>query len=206
MKGREVLDQAQHRSARIYVESIEFSGGQTIKLTENSILVVVGPNNAGKSSVLREIRDHAWSGAQFGPVLNRVSLVVRGDSSAFENQILQSGVPTDEPRMVQVHRNKYHIGQVPDDFKKRFIGTNVMPLFVSYLGAEERLQLTEPSSRGEYSIGSPNHPMQWLEFDDDGERRVSHIFEQTFGKRLVLNTLAGKSLTLHLAEANQKGG
>ena len=38
-------------------ESIEFSDGTTISLHPSDVVVLVGPNNAGKSAVLRELED-----------------------------------------------------------------------------------------------------------------------------------------------------
>jgi ABC-type molybdenum transport system ATPase subunit/photorepair protein PhrA len=84
------------RDAKIFVEEIEFSGGQKIKLTESSILVIVGPNNAGKSSVLREIREHLLEGWRFGPVLRNANIQVRGTADAFKRQIREAGLSTDK--------------------------------------------------------------------------------------------------------------
>jgi ABC-type branched-subunit amino acid transport system ATPase component len=43
------------REAKIFFGSIKFSGGEQLTLADNSILVIVGPNNAGKSSALRAL-------------------------------------------------------------------------------------------------------------------------------------------------------
>ena len=41
----------------VTLEQIEFSGGFELDLVEGDLLVVVGPNNAGKSALLSLIRD-----------------------------------------------------------------------------------------------------------------------------------------------------
>lgn len=39
-----------------YVKSIEFQCGQKLSLNSEEVIVIVGPNNSGKSCTLREIR------------------------------------------------------------------------------------------------------------------------------------------------------
>jgi AAA domain, putative AbiEii toxin, Type IV TA system len=186
------------RDAKIFVEEIEFSGGQKIKLTESSILVIVGPNNAGKSSVLREIREHLLEGWRFGPVLRNANISVRGTADAFKRQIREAGLSTEKLGIIKIGWAEYPIDRVDEDIKKGFIGSRAVPLFFSYLGAEERLQITDPTSRGDYLASAPKNPMQWLELDNLAEKRISDIFEKTFGSGLILNTFAGEKLVLHI--------
>jgi ABC-type branched-subunit amino acid transport system ATPase component len=41
-----------------YLRSITFSGGQTVEVPRTGVLVLVGPNNVGKSAALREVNEH----------------------------------------------------------------------------------------------------------------------------------------------------
>jgi hypothetical protein len=166
----------QTKDAKIYVESIQFSGGQLIQLTEGSILVIVGPNNAGKSSVLREIRDHLQDGRRFGPVIKSAEIRVKGTAVSFEKQIMEAGITTGKLGVIRIGHYEYSIGDVQEEFKRGFIRSRIIPLFVSYLGAEERLKLTDPERRGDYLQSAPNTPIQWLELDDRAEKRISDIF------------------------------
>lgn len=201
--GQRFLDTVlRPRDAKIYVEELEFSGGQKIRLTESSILVIVGPNNAGKSSVLREIRDHLLEGWRFGPVLRSATIQVRGSADAFKRQVREAGLATDKQGVIKIGWAEYPIDRVDDDIKKGFVGSKAVPLFISYLGAEERLQITDPTNRGDYLQSAPKNPMQWLELDNLAEKRISDIFEKTFGARLILNTFAGEKLVLHIVGSN----
>jgi predicted ATP-dependent endonuclease of OLD family len=129
------------REAKIYVESITFSAGQTISLNDSSILVIVGPNNAGKSSVLREIRDHLQDGLQFGPVLHSAEIRVKGSISAFKKEILEAGLATGKESVIRISYSEYELRKVDDEIKTGFIGSKIIPFFLSYLGAEERLKI-----------------------------------------------------------------
>jgi len=148
------------RDAKIYIGDIEFSGGQKIQLNESSILVIVGPNNAGKSSVLREIREHLLEGWRFGPVLKSATVQVRGSAEAFKRQVMEAGLSTEKLGVIKIGYAEYPIDRIDHDIKTGFVGSKAIPLFFSYLGAEERLQITDPSSRGDYLQSAPKNPMQ----------------------------------------------
>ncbi|MEH2497720.1 ABC-type phosphate/phosphonate transport system ATPase subunit [Bradyrhizobium sp. AZCC 1678] len=183
--GLRVLDSVTGaREAKIFVEELEFSSGQKIKLTESSILVIVGPNNAGKSSVLREIRDYLIEGWTFGPVLRNATVRVRGSADAFKRLVREAGLATDKLGIIKIGWSDYPVDKVDEDIKKGFVGSKAVPLFFSYLGAEERLQIADPSGRGDYLKSAPKNPMQWLELDNLAEKRISDIFEKTFGAGL----------------------
>jgi ABC-type Mn2+/Zn2+ transport system ATPase subunit len=186
------------REAKIFFGSIKFSGGEQLTLADNSILVIVGPNNAGKSSALRELRDYIQDNRGVGPVLSSVEVRVTGSVDKFKNHIAAAGLPTDRHDLIRVGRYEYEIGRVNEEYLSGFIGSRVIPFFVSYLGAEERLKLADPSDRREYSDNAPKTPMQWLELDDQAQERISEIFEKTFDSKLLLNTLAGNKLMLNL--------
>ena len=52
-------------SISFWIEEITFSDGQSLRLTPGSTTIVVGPNNSGKTSMLRELF-RAFAGAQSG--------------------------------------------------------------------------------------------------------------------------------------------
>jgi hypothetical protein len=192
------------REAKIFIGSIKFSGGEKLTLADNSILVIVGPNNAGKSSALRELRDHIQDSRPFGPVLSGAEVRVSGNVESFKKQIIAAGLPTDKSGVVSIGNSDYAISDVDSEFRRGFVGSKAIPFFVSYLGAEERLKLADPSERRDYSGNGPKTPMQWLELDEQAEQRISDIFERTFDSKLVLNTLAGNKLMLNLVRSRDE--
>jgi ABC-type hemin transport system ATPase subunit len=106
--GQRLLDSfIRPRDAKIYIGEIEFSGGQKIRLNDSSILVIVGPNNAGKSSVLREIREHLLEGWRFGPVLKSATIQVRGSAEAFKRQVMEAGLSTEKQGIIKIGYAEY---------------------------------------------------------------------------------------------------
>lgn len=199
LAGRRIADGITRPSdAKIYIQSIEFSGGLKIDLNESSILVIVGPNNAGKSSTLRELRDHLQDGFRFGPVLRAAEIRVVGTSSSFKRELKKIGLATAKVGVLKIGFREYDVEKVDEDIKRSFVGSPIIPFFVSYLGAEERLKITDPTRREDYILSAPKNPMQWLELDEGAESHISGIFEKTFDAKLILNTLAGENLMLHI--------
>jgi ABC-type Mn2+/Zn2+ transport system ATPase subunit len=67
---------------RLTFDSITFSGGQTLKLEADEIIVFVGPNNAGKSGSLRELNQ--WVGRSVPQkIITAASLRKVGDASSL---------------------------------------------------------------------------------------------------------------------------
>ena len=66
-----------------FIKSITFSGGDTIELSQGDTLVVVGPNNAGKSSVLRELIRGSENKA-LGPVITACAVEKTGTVAEFQ--------------------------------------------------------------------------------------------------------------------------
>jgi ATPase subunit of ABC transporter with duplicated ATPase domains len=71
-------------------ESLTFSDGTTIALDPNDTVVLVGPNNAGKSAALRELEQH------IGPeieqtVIKAASLIKSGTADQLRTLLLQHG-------------------------------------------------------------------------------------------------------------------
>ena len=48
-------EQRQTEQPKVYFELLQFNDGTSLSLKENSIVVFTGPNNCGKSQVLKEL-------------------------------------------------------------------------------------------------------------------------------------------------------
>src|SRR5450432_173036 len=55
------MPNARTSKPRVAIESITFSDGTKIDLGHSDIVAIVGPNNAGKSAALRELKDFVTS-------------------------------------------------------------------------------------------------------------------------------------------------
>jgi hypothetical protein len=185
-----------------HLTDIEFSDGTRISLRHDSILVLTGANNVGKSSTLTEIFDYMVEGQKLGPLLRSISVHAAGSTSAFIEHANLRSLPVDSLGYVTIDGRNYRVSEFEDDIKKKFVGSRAAGTFLAHLTAVKRLEAADPSTR-ESRPEQSRKPIQWLEFDEAAEQNISSLFERIFGVKLVLNRLAGDRLKLHLSKNDQ---
>ena len=85
-------------SPSVTFESLTFSDGTTIELDSADVIVLVGPNNAGKSIALRELEEYI-RGDQETKVFKSIKLRKDGTPESFET-FLHNHVKIRESRSV----------------------------------------------------------------------------------------------------------
>jgi energy-coupling factor transporter ATP-binding protein EcfA2 len=130
----------------VYVRSINFVDGTKLELEPNSIVVVTGPNNVGKSSVLRKIGslfEHTYAS---GPIISEIEISSLGTVDQFRDFIERRSLKTDKDGEVLIGRSKYELKKIDEDIKRSFRGSPASQLFYSRLSAGTRLALVNPAS------------------------------------------------------------
>lgn len=180
------------------------SDGTNVPVTRGGVLVFVGPNNAGKSVALRDVRSH---------VATRHSppLAVKG------TQVHEGGSQDDLKAWVEEHCHKvYQNG----DYQYRRMGQggyNLATLthywqqgppygvfgemLVFFAGGEERLGAANGASNIDFLREPPVHPLHFLYQDPELEKKVSDICVRAFGMPLTLNRYAGSMVYLQVGKA-----
>jgi hypothetical protein len=131
-----------------HISRIEFQSGETLDLTENSVVVLVGPNNAGKSQALRDIFQ-SISGDQASPTAIKRANVkfcqsiddVHAWASRNCQRIADSLGGLDGPGG-RIYFDPLKDNEWPPTGKYREIGKQ----FAVYATCAARLQLTEAKS------------------------------------------------------------
>lgn len=191
----EVVDQP-----TVSVSQVEFSDGTTIEVLRNSIVVLTGPNNVGKSSVLRDIDQYVQSGYLSGPVVKDVTVEARGTVDQFKEFVESRSLKSQRSGAVLIGRHEYDLGKIEEDLKKSFRGSYVSGLFSSRLGAGDRLSLSDASRREDWTSKSPSDSIQWLDVETEAENELSAAFKKAFGLSLIVNRTAGDKIVLHVSE------
>ena len=62
---------------RVWVKTVKFSDGTTIEFADDDVVVIVGPNNSGKSATLRGIRDKFAIPTAPSPVVKAITQIGR---------------------------------------------------------------------------------------------------------------------------------
>lgn len=183
----------------LHLASIEFSGGTQVSLRSDSILVLTGANNVGKSSTLAEIFDHMIEGQKLGPLVKSIRVHAAGSTTAFVEHANLHSLPADQLGYTTIEGRPYRLTEFEADVKKNLVGSRAAALFITHLTAMKRLEAANPSAR-ESRPERSTRPIQWLEYDEATERNISSLFERIFGLKLVLNRLAGDKLRLHVCK------
>src|SRR4051812_39324045 len=66
------------------IKTISFSGGEPIPVDEASTLIIIGANNCGKSTALKEIAEHLTVSYPSKKVIGSLERFMRGGAPEFE--------------------------------------------------------------------------------------------------------------------------
>lgn len=190
---------------RVAISSLTFSDGTDVPISPNDVVLVVGPNNAGKSAGLRAIRDKLQNSAHISPVLQSLQIQRSGSVDEFSSWLLgwtvrQMESPPENP-IYQALGHALHRSQAYSEWQRtdNVLG-GLARWFCHLLSADERLQICNPPGNIALARDNPSHPIHFLLRDDKLESRLSAKFRKAFGVDLVVHRNAGSQVPLHIGE------
>lgn len=186
------------------VSELTFSSGASLSIDERDIVVVVGPNNAGKSATLRAIRDKLGEKAAQSPVLSSIQVRKQGTSEEFSEWVQgwAKRLPDNPQNPVfsavghSVHRSEINSGWLRSDHS---LGA-VARWLCHFLSADERLSICNPPGPVSLTQAGPSHPIHYMQRDDALELDLSAKFKKAFGADLVVHRNAGATVPLHVGQ------
>jgi hypothetical protein len=187
------------------ISSITFSDGTTLSLGPVDIIIIVGPNNAGKTATLREVSQRLHHGNYPVQVVASISIQKRGSEQAVIDLLEATGrrVPTSEPS----NPNYVALGQslTDRDLRAAWRSTaspvgNVAPFFYHLLTTEDRLKAANPVPVISVVRDPPTHPLHYLQRSDELEKTISNQFRRVFGVDLVVHRNAGREVRLYIGD------
>jgi ABC-type ATPase involved in cell division len=186
------------------ISQLEFSDGTRIQVGQHDVILVVGPNNAGKSATLRAIRDKLGEAAAESPVLKSIQLNKRGTTEEFSGWIeswtkRRPENPQNPAFMASGHA--VHRSQITASWQRsdNSLG-QVARWLCHFLSADERLGICNPPGHVSLTQDGPSHPIHYLQRDDALELSISSKFKKAFGVDLIVHRNAGSNVPLHVGE------
>jgi energy-coupling factor transporter ATP-binding protein EcfA2 len=192
---------------RIWISEIEFNDGTKITLGADEIVVLVGPNNSGKSATLKEslsLLKSKVNAKQTSKVLRDLIISKEGDETSFksflESVSTKNFLNNPEPHFQGFGFNIYapYIGNSWDNYESGL--GEVAALFVNMLGTEDRLKLVNPAPNIKLTTEAISHPIHFLQKHDELEAKFSNYFRQAFGTDLIVHRNAGSEVPLYVGE------
>lgn len=181
-----------------WISEIVFKDGKTIGLERDSIVVIVGANNCGKTQILRDIH------SQLLPDKHSTIIV---DSLKYQVENIEHIQYNLEDFAKKIDNNYIFLGNYINtthinNFKSKYeLNQGFRDFLYSFHNTENRLSICNPQSKWEE--GSPKtHPIHFLESDYRLISLVSSKFNDVFGYDLMLNPYYGSKFSLVLGAAS----
>jgi energy-coupling factor transporter ATP-binding protein EcfA2 len=190
----------------VAISAIRTSGGDEIPLDKGSTLVIVGPNNAGKSRLLRDIKvELKHRDDSLKQVLASLDFEKRSSTHDFEDWFMARSAPIPP----SVHGPGYRLtpAGVQDTIGSLIAWWESGPPFqtlaeeLCFLAdAEGRLGLSAPSKSFIPYRDAPSTPLQALFVDPDKEEALSELCKEAFNEGITLNKQGGQEIPLGYGE------
>ena len=180
------------------VEMIRFSGGNKFTFKPKEKIILVGPNNSGKSQTLREIFGITANGNQNRQVVvKEVTIKKEGtsdDLKRFLDAKLDAKAELQDGYYSHNHW-KMHMTHI-QFWDQQYLTNGLAPGFIKNISADRRLQICKPPNRVDphEQKSAPQHIL----FEDSSlMNSVSNLFKQAFRKDLMFD-FRSKTLRIHV--------
>jgi len=185
----------------LWIDKLIFNNDYTLELEKNSINIFVGPNNAGKSAVLRDVSNF---------------LIDRGDRKQVIVKDISINIPFDEAFLTDymeqfANADGVHYATIGANIYKTSIrhylnkGTkslgDLKQFFVQELFTSNRLTGITPPDNVNRLKQAPQHAIHIIQRKDSIETQFNNYFKKAFGKEVIVNRGAGSKVPLHIGVA-----
>lgn len=190
---------------RVFIESLTFSDGTEVELSKNDVVVLVGPNNAGKSATLRESAQLLRARSNPGKVVRDIKVGQDGDEEGLLEHLHSLGqrtfsdnpLPTYKGFGFSIYESNAtgHWSTATDNGLRE-----LADVFVRVISTEERLTAANPTESIRLTKEPPRHPIHFLQKNDSQEVQFSSYFHQAFSTDLIVHRNAGREVPLYVGE------
>ncbi|MBQ0816280.1 MAG: AAA family ATPase [Marinobacter sp.] len=180
------------------IAEITFSGGDKVELSENEKVILVGPNNSGKSQSLREIVQICQSGtAENCLVVKDLKLNKNGSSKELLEYLNKNAdLINDQFQMSDYLIHRRHV-QFWDNNPYLINGLHAGS--IKNIAANDRLNIC--NQQNSLSPGQHKTKPQHILYDDELlMKRVSDLFRKAFSKDLMFDFRGGSHLPIHVGK------
>lgn len=199
------------------VESLTFSGGETVDVEKASMLIIVGPNNSGKSRALAEINSTLAQEQLTGfdtqantHVVETLKTFVKGDKDNFlswlEERFISRGRQND--KSFTTKRASVDAKFLLANFEHlKYANAALGPLssfFVERLDTQSRLTLVNPAPLINPYTGIASEYIHLLQANESLLRKISDEFYKAFGKNLVINWYGHNNVYFHIGSEPER--
>lgn len=183
---------------KVVIDKIKFNDGQEISFSPFDIVVFVGPNNAGKSQVLRDIDVAFNDGETTKIVAESINLSPVGDGAYFTEHLVEKNGLFFFGN-ISFNRKVYYTSYWNSRYYQFF-----KSYLLKFLSTEERLKASNPVESYDVVNQMPQNPIQELYADDAKELELSKLFRKAFNQDIIVNRGGGTRIAIHIGEKSPR--
>ena len=170
----------------VVVKQITFNDDNTYDFKPDDIVLLVGPNNVGKSRAIKDLRDDL-NGISDSPQSKVIIKNVEYTTSNFFAETLQEyferNIPPNEYGGYNVYINQYHTDTFPTDvFFNYTEEKQFYKVLFSFLSTENRLEITQPIKFNSFIDVHALNMMQKLEYSSESIYTLNKYLRKSFEK------------------------
>lgn len=178
-----------------FVRQFTVNDDTKVDVPQDGVVLIVGPNNSGKSQSLRDIRKLISSTGEHGVVV-RVADVEYGGTSEELLETLESDrsivteVGTGD-RVDLGQSGSQQLSSVKSWWEHPSGRHIVAPYFVLHADTESRLEASKPAPSMNLFVSHPQHPLHHVYANPTLEARLASIGVRAFSTGLILDAWSG---------------
>ncbi|WP_144049362.1 hypothetical protein [Vreelandella massiliensis] len=179
------------------ISEIVFSGGNTFALKEDEKVIIVGPNNSGKSQSLREILSICENGVKPNNlVVTNLTVSKSGNVEELRKFLADNADLVGEMYRFEDWQIRENVLQF---WGQPFLTRGMAGGFIRKIAADDRLRICD--QQNSIAPGDQKSKPQHILYDDEVlMEKISELFSRAFGKELMFDFRGGSKLPIHVGE------
>jgi len=190
------------------LSSITFSGGEVIPLNSGSVLILIGPNNGGKSRALRDIETFFTSPNSARAVVPSVTPVRDGTAESLL-EWLQHQYPSrldrEGHRYFHTRAANLRVDRIEKIWQQGEALPGAQAFLVHRLDTESRLTITNRVTSIDPYSDQPQAYIHVLQANEGWRRKASEEVRAAFGVDVIINWGAGSQVGFHVGQEPERG-
>lgn len=196
------MDKMKETNSKLYIKKIKFSDGNELELEEDSIVVITGPNNVGKSQSLKDIEALFKNKNAKTRVVTQIENQQNGnifDEKVIEDKFTRESNGQYRSTNSYVFNSYEDISRIVDTDRNLY--NSLRTLFIKRASTESRLMDSNPIDR---RSRHEENPIYRVYKNEKIESIISGYFRKAFNCDLVINRNDFMYVQFHVGEAPDK--
>lgn len=195
----------------VSISSLNLQNGDSIQLQPSGVTAIVGPNNAGKSTILREAFELLYRGDNFhsNPKLSVSSLELARSGTATDllawiKKHMKLDTRNGVERFFHAEAGPFEPSQLVHNWESNLNALGDLRHILAFYGnAQGRFNIGGSAEKRESVDDPPQHPLHYLEDSKSLLERVRQVYRDVFGPSLTLDTV-GRTIRLRVGELDSE--